>query len=428
MLIQFTVGNFRSFRENVTLSLVASDAVKHDPGLVVDGPGGLKVLRCAALYGANASGKSNLVLALGWLLRTCLRGRKPDSAPFAEWFALDPALAQKPSHFELVVGTEQRRYEYGLEIGSTVEAEWLYVIEDGKERALFERQGLEPTDTSGLSQDPSRTEFLRFVAQGTRPEQVFLAEARERNVAELNEVIELLRGLKPVNAGGRLVDPLKFVEAGPAEQQLLTELLRDAGTGITGLEVLANEVVDDADDFPDEGIFDRLNQMHATRKDNKRFDVRVLMAQRRNVLGEPVQFAWNLESEGTRRLAELAELARSSRKAFIIDELERSMHPVLVRRLLQRFLDLGAQGVKSQLIFTTHDTNLLERAPFGADSTWFMEKQVDGSSRLYSLAEFKPEQLEQLKGRIDDGYLEGRFGALPQPALRLVSTTRRHGS
>ena len=131
--------------------------------------------------------------------------------------------------------------------------------------------------------------------------------------------------------------------------------------------------------------------------------------------GKPILFSGEEESDGTRRLLHLGPATYHGGYSYVIDELERSLHPLLTRMFLERFLAAGAapNNAPSQLIFTTHDTNLLDIALLSRDSIWFTEKDAHGASALYSLADFNPEQLAQLGSNLEKGYLQGRFGAIP---------------
>ncbi len=122
----------------MALSFLAADSIEHTDGQTLDGPDGLKVLRCVALYGANASGKSNLVRALKFVQELVLQGTRPEAQTGAVRFKLDPKSAAEPSHFEIELVSDGVRYSYGFELTATrVEAEWLYVASGGNERALF---------------------------------------------------------------------------------------------------------------------------------------------------------------------------------------------------------------------------------------------------------------------------------------------------
>jgi AAA15 family ATPase/GTPase len=133
-------------------------------------------------------------------------------------------------------------------------------------------------------------------------------------------------------------------------------------------------------------------------------------------------FAWADESDGTRRMMHLLPVLWDAtndprRAVFVVDELERSLHAALTRHFVEAFLGAG-DGRPGQLIFTTHDTNLLNDSLLPAGSVWFTEKDRAGGTHLYSLAEYPPEQLERFTDRLERGYLQGRFGAIPVVGVR----------
>lgn len=435
MLLQFVVENFLSFRDPVTLSLLAAEGVAHEPPQVVRGPEGRDVLRCAAIYGANASGKSNLVRALSFALDLILEGtssgRKIDARPFR----LDPSFKELPSRFELEIGAGGRRFSYGFAITSKlVQAEWLFVGNGDGEQVWFERGGDREDDGpasririgTALAADQDRRQFLGFVAEGTRPNQLFLTEAWERNVKELEPVLEALRAVRVIWPTAYFTFLADKIDSDPPFRKFLGEFLKGAGTGLEGIDVermewdgsklqrdllsaLAGEhkgyVSDEFGAIRRSGA-DKLEELHLQGLHRGRDDTLVKLG-----LEE--------ESDGTRRLLHLAPVLYSSTHeerggaVYVIDELERSLHPLLTRLFIERFLATPTEGPPVQLIFTTHDTNLLDLSLLSRDSIWFTEKDPHGASALYSLAEFKAEQLEQLGAHLEKGYLQGRFGAIP---------------
>ena len=421
MLLQFTVENFLSFRERTTLSLLADGAVEHADNQVLEGPDGLKVLRCAALYGANASGKSNLVRALKFAQGLVLEGTRPDAKTGVIPFRLEAETRNRPSHFELEVASAGVRYSYGFEITSLrIEAEWLYSVCGEQESLLFERDASGKVALGDLGADEERKKFLGFVAEGTRSNQLFLAEARERNVGELEGVRTALHKLWITLAGDT---PIPFVEAAYQDDALrdyASSLVADAGTGISSLEIRPSLPSASQSEALSK-LLDRTGAVFATpgfefaiaRDASGTLRTYTLMALHSGKDGSSVAFTAQEESDGTRRLLTLSPLLyrlhRDAGTVAVADELERSLHPELTRHFLKRFF---AEST-GQMLFTTHDTNLLDARLLPRDSIWFVEKDHSGASRAYSLAEFNPAQLLQLETSLEDGYLQGRFGAIP---------------
>jgi AAA15 family ATPase/GTPase len=429
MLLQFTAENYLSFRDRAVLSMLADPRVEHDAGQVIEGPAGKKVLRAAAVYGANGSGKSNLFKALQAVRRMVTTGtRRKEALPVVP-FKLDATKRGEPSRFEIEVGIGDKHYSYGFEATpEQVMAEWLYEVGSaGEGQALFTRQ------TAGddcpiriedaLANIPKRREFLEHVAVGTRKNQLFLAEAGEHNVKELDSIrlaIDDWRLVAPDTPF--LALPLDRLEKIEELRTMMSEILQKAGTGIDGLRVASEP----APDLPNVDWTNLLNPTLARnyqelqRDDGGRVTGKRLMSIHRSPDGPEVELEFGEESDGTKRLLDLAPIVyyamrRDFDPFFVIDELERSLHPLLTRLLLQLFFTQAQQGA-AQIIFTTHDTNLLHRGLLRRDSVWFIDKDVRGGSILYPLTDMDQGQVDELEkqGRgLERAYLQGRFGALP---------------
>lgn len=324
MLLQLVVENVLSFRGKAVISLLAADGVPHDDVHVVRLPGLPPVLKCAAIYGANASGKSNLVKAFELARRLVVDGTKAGEPIPLRPFKLDAGSLAAPSRFEVDLHAAGRRYSYGfVATAEAVLSEWLFRSEGGEEQPLFEREAgaNRPAITLGqaLAEDEARRQFLAFVAEGTRPNQLFLTECAERNVGELAAVT-------------------KWFRSGVATQR----------AGLIDLQAPLG--------------------------------------------GAP--------------------------SVHLVDELDRSPHPLLTRFFLGTFLRTSSVEHPGQVLFTTHDTSLLDLPILSRDSIWFVEKDAGGASTLYSLAEFKGDQLDRLGAHLEEGYLQGRFGAIAVPQWR----------
>lgn len=193
--------NYLSLREQVVLSMLKPPGARVDPRHVVRVGDTWEVLRCAVIYGANASGKSNLVNALSTFRRLVTDGGRPEMALPAQPFLLDGVHDTQPTRFELEVLLDGRRHSYGLEFTrEKVVREWLFRARDDAEEMLFTRgpdAAGEATDITlgeAVTADPTRRQFLSFVATGTRDNQPFLTECGERKAAELTPVLQWLRG------------------------------------------------------------------------------------------------------------------------------------------------------------------------------------------------------------------------------------------
>lgn len=443
MLVQFSVKNFLSFDEEVVFSMVAIGAdQQHPTHLIPDTPRKSDcLLRAAALYGANASGKSNLVLAMRFARDLIISGTRGSQLIPNRPFKMGADIS-RPTKFEFTIKTRGILYNYGFSLdGARIIEEWLFATPNKQEVLYFQRTTTKDNKVkvefgpSFTGRGKTQRQFLRFVAQGTRPNQLFFTEAVERNVSKIVPVYLWFDTVcMIIRAEARTRDLEGSAHVNADFTKFLGEFLRVAGTGIDA--VATEELPFDFDRYtPDmppeqrqevrEGVA-QLNSGAATliaSDSGERFFVMKgshdepvlvqLKLQHRAKDGHLVPFNIEEESEGTQRLIHLLpalfNLNRTDEQVIIIDELDRRMHPLLSRLLVQAALACDEKHRQSQLIFTTHDTNLLDLDMLRRDEIWFVEKDNNGASHIYSLAEFKIRP--DLK--IEKGYLSGRFGAIP---------------
>lgn len=453
MLLQLSARNFGCFAEEVLFSMVASADATH-PRHVVQSEAGRqpRILRLAALYGANGHGKSQLVEALRFMRDLVVEGTSAGDAIQRKPFRLDPTRLGEPSRFEIVIDHEGLEYSYGFSVDDErVQEEWLFARKTSKERRLFERV----TDTVGTvtvefgpmlrGSTKQERQFLEFVAKGTRPNQLFLTEALDRNVEALTPLLRWFRRVLVIVSADDLPQPVAFRAS--REQSFvdyLADFLRRAGTGIN--EVTVEETPLEEDDFlkgaPQAlkkqtlGSIDRGNAVGLVA--HPRADVltiyknpqgdRVvgrLKTKHASRHGESIEFQFSEESCGTQRLMELLPIladAESGERVYVVDELDRKLHPALSRLFVETFIDRCEKTSRTQLIFTTHDTHLMDLGLLRRDEIWFLEKDRWGASELYPLTDLKVRP--DLK--IEKGYLLGRFGAVPLIQTQSVSGEHPH--
>lgn len=440
MLVQFTVGNYLSFEAETTFSLRAtSDArLPHHVVTNADGVGGkaLGVLRAAALYGANGAGKSNLIAALSFAQHLIGKGTSGGAAIAVRPFKLD--APGEASRFEFIFRHEDVLYSYGFAVSAQrVHEEWLFATPEKREQRWFERV----TDAEGKVQvefGPSLKKAsggarLGFIAQDTRPNQLLLTELGERNVEAVQPILEwFTEVLMPLGAETRFNNWPLEVAINKEMTQFAGDFLRAAGTGVEAIE--SRQVPIDIEQFfhflSEEDRAEYLSELESLQDDEVMISDGPLGKAfvNRNAEGKPcrldiwtvhhtaggekVRFHLNEESDGTQRLFHLVPLLlalKSEPKVVVIDELDRRLHTLLARLFLQQALECGEDDMQGQLIFTTHDTNLLDLDLLRRDEIWFVEKAAGGATHLASLAEWKVRpDLE-----IERGYLNGRFGAIP---------------
>jgi uncharacterized protein len=416
MLIEFTVGNYRSFREPVTLSMVASKLVSQnqqlDENTIFEPPGGPRLLISAVIYGANAGGKSNLVAALDllqWMILNSARlGQAVGGIP-VEPFRLSTETLTRPSHFEIVFRTlTGTQYRYGFEADrERVHREWLYHVPTIREALLFERQEDQVRLGAAFKEG-------RGLAEKTRPNALFLSVVAQFN-GQIARYIsnwfldtEIISGLDDEKARLETLsgwhDPDGFKEIA----LLLTNL--DLSIDDVRLEVDQRELARVQEAMPEwfssegehfiPGAY-RVKTVHST------YDA----------AGQPSGSAvFDLdrqESEGTRKLFALSGpllAALGGGTPFVADEFDARLHPIMTRKLVELFNSRRTNPRSAQLIFTTQDASLLDNRLFRRDQIWFTEKDRFGATHLYSLAEFKGVRND---ASFEKDYVRGRYGAIP---------------
>lgn len=423
MFIEFSVTNFRSILGRQTLSMVASSDSKLLRQNVIGGvEKGLALLRFAVIYGPNAAGKSNLFRAL-----EALRGLVQHSATGIQEgqrlsvapFLLSAASAEQPSEFEIIfVADDGVRYHYCCAVSAQrVHKEWLVAYPVGRPQRWFERE-FNPQDNTytwwfGPNFKGERAE-RRVWQDFTRGNALFLSTAIQLNNEQLKPVFTWLTQKLIVLLPGAGVEFNPFLTLNLLRdergREKVMQYMRAADIGIDRLELLEEEL-------SPVGILPGGVRVHfevdvpagTTPPPPKAF--RVLAWHRCADSGEEVPFDLSDESDGTRKLFEFIGgwlRALESGAALFVDELDRSLHPHMTRFLVGLFQGRG-NDKNAQLVFTTHDTTLLDTDLLRRDQIWFVEKDEQRSSHFYSLLDYSPRKEEAL----ERGYLKGRYGAIP---------------
>lgn len=435
MLLQFTVENFLSFRDETVVRFTPAPGVEHRPGQRIRG-GEHDALRIAAFYGANASGKSNLFKALRFVRDLVVNGRRKDEPVGPSPFRLVPKLRDQPSKFELEIVLGTTRWSYGVACSAQrIEAEWLYRDSGDGEELLFTREASTAGEDSkfelgDILTSASGDSTYPVLTQLTAPNQAFLFRLSEHPTNLTGALWGwFARSLVLIGADQGFPNLAKALAEHTDLRVWVSELLNRAGTGITAVvptlrdgsptfarfirDVAAQQVKIEPFNAFLEQLSSTIAQAPADELDLS-FVHKVPAGDQADL---QVPFQAHEESDGTLRLLHLsphlAGLRPEGQPATVfIDELDRSLHSLLTRRLIELYLQ-QPEDRPNQLLFTTHDTNLLDAGLLSPDSIYFVEKDTTGASTVYSLAEFKPEQLDKLQGTWERGYLQGRFGAIP---------------
>ena len=417
MLLRFRFSNYRSFHKEQELSLVASplSGLPDTPIVSPAVPDG--VLPVAAIYGANASGKSNVLKALSFLSRTVRDSFKswgPDDAIPVEPFGLLGGAPQQ-STFAADFIVDGQRYEYGFSVDPTaVRNEWLNAFPNGRKQLWFERNAGHPTKFGRSMVGENRT-----IESIVRPNSLLLSAAAQGNHAALGPIYRWFARLagvfgEPVNGG--LLRSAGFLGKNPAILASIGGLLQTADLGISGVRI-RKKVVPKAGEKKFRlfatALISEIDPGATIESLEREMRDSLLEFEFLHQIGDrKAEFLESQESEGT--LAFLSLIAPimasiSLGSVVTVDELDRSLHPILARLLVQVFNSPKSNPNGAQLIFNTHDTNLLSGGLLRRDQIWFTEKDRKGASHLYPLTDFKPRKGENL----ENGYLQGRYGAIP---------------
>lgn len=415
MLIEFSVGNYRSFKDPVTFSMVAANLVAKDKKLdennVFSIDDELKLLKSAAVYGANASGKSNLVQALNfmkWFMVNSSKETQSTDKIDVEHFRLSTETETQPSYFELVFLMEGQRYRYGFEVNpERVISEWLFYVPRIRETKLFDRKlrnivATKKYDAEGIQKRTrSNALFLSVSAQ-------FNVELAEKILDWVTEKLKLISGLHDDSYLHYTIDCIVKNQ----NKIDILNLIKKLDLGIDEINVQQEDLSIDV--LPDE-MPDELKKLIVTTRGvkatsigttHKKFD-----ENGNNNAIEKFDLN-NNESEGTRKVFALAGpivTTLKEGKILVIDEFDARLHPLISRAIVELFNSSETNSNNAQLIFMTHDTNLLSNKLFRRDQIWFTEKNRYGATDLYSLAEYKIRN----DASFENDYIQGKYGAIP---------------
>lgn len=442
MLIRYTVENFLSFKERVTFSMLPGKGLlkkEHKAEPVK----GVSVLKTAVVFGANASGKSNLIKAMAFGKNLLLLGTRADGLIDYPAFRLNKDCKECNTRMEYELQANGKNYAYGFVFNTHgIEEEWLYELTKQKETAVFERNKQDKQFNIDyllkLNNDGKERQFLQFLTEATPDNQLFLHEVLTRKIkSNITNVDDLF------NVIGWFVDTLKFVFPHDKYKQGITikaandtdlkryyaELLRYFDTGIESITLIKVDI--DKLNIPKDlltVINDDLQKsskrdIHGVLNFNGDIyiispDANGLKAQKFKTVhaiagsAKPAFFDLKDESDGTVRIIDyiplIIDLMRGN-KVFVIDEMERSLHPNLFYDIFALFLQ-HCNSVNSQLIVSTHESSLLTQKLLRKDEIWFVVKDTHGVSALHSLEDYKI----RFDKEIRKDYLMGRFKGVPR--------------
>ncbi|PJJ84652.1 AAA family ATPase [Mucilaginibacter auburnensis] len=398
MFIEFKVCNYRSIGEEQILSLVPAPKQRDYLDNIID-DGKNQSLNVVAIYGANGSGKSNILSAIKLFKQIIRHSAHSQSISTLKYdpFLLRETWSEKPTSFEMTFSIEGERYRYGFEYNeATVLKEWLFRKAVGREVALFEREGDIIQPSSGLR---AKTRLISHAIDATKHNALFLSTCDMFNVDEAKYIFEWLfrslhiDGLKTEQHGTERL----FIDGG--FQQQINDYLVRLKLGPVNFDVIKEETGGGKVTY-------EIYSIH------KHYDVD----------GRPLngQLSWSMmerESSGSIKAFQMGGpivYALSTGGSLFIDEIEAKMHPLITLDTIDLFLNKETNPHNAQLVFATHDTNLLTYAKLRRDQIYFAEKNNWESTEIYSLSDFTyMGEKERVDSDKEKRYIEGRYGAIP---------------
>lgn len=449
MLTRFNVGNFLSFNEIQEFSMLKGKPISKNHHIY--NSNNLKILKFASIFGANAAGKSNFVKSLSVSRNLILNGLDSQYDLQKYYFRLDETSKSKPSYFEFEFLLNEEVYSYGFELilaERKIISEWLLKLKpNGKNINIFTRSldntfEKEKTITSSLKiedknlrnkfsvykDDIRKNTNLLFLNEMNRNKNQLYREKNELKVFE--EVYNWFRFTLSINHPDMPISDLTYFR-NTENKEAICRIINSFDTGITNFkeeEVDFNEVIKDAPQYIVDDLRNTIGQLQKESKHSKNLSVIVRLQKSHFTITADKEgsvkiktlkfyhdeksstlFDFGEESDGTRRIFDLIEILLTNKnKVFVIDELDRSLHPKLIYHFIKHYLDeVSRQNV--QLIITTHEVRLLDFNLLRQDEIWLMDKSKNGSTSIYSLDEYNV----RFDKKVDKAYLEGRYGGVP---------------
>lgn len=404
---------------------------------------GVSALKAGVIFGANASGKSNLIKALDFGKKTVLKGTKPEQPISTSFYKLDKRFLSKPTYIEYEIQHKGKNYAYGFILNTKeIVDEWLFEINKTSETKIFERKNTTKYDLDFLFKKNKTSEekqFLEFTAKGTPRNQLLITQIRNTNVVDnvtdIQDVLNVLdwfqNALNVIYPGTKNISKKFELHKDTNLQQVFKDMLDYFDTGIDGIEF--KEVDFEKIDIPSEVKEDIKNDLFSEKSektsaflsnpqddkyyviskiDNITVQAKLLKTKHKIIGGGYELFDLKDESDGTRRIMDLIPLLIDffrGGNVFIVDEIERSLHPNLVRDFFEFILD-KCENINSQLIVSSHEATLLTQKLLRKDEIWFAVKNKEGATTLHSLEDYNI----RFDKEIMKDYLLGRFKGVPK--------------
>ncbi len=418
MLIEFSLGNFRSIKEIQSLNMTSAKINELIDTNTITVNKKVSLIKSKAIYGANASGKSNIIKGLVSFIRIVEKSVKDENIlRYIESFQLSEETENKPSFFQLIFIQQDIQYRYGFEASNKqIVSEWLFGVPNEREVCFFTRENREITYISekhfnegtkllslfGEDEDNNDNEIFR-------DNSLFISAVAAMNGKLSKQIVKEITSITVLTG---LSDKLLFNVAGSSlkdktQRNDIIDFLKLADTGINSLDLIeiSKETIDK--DAP-EKLLQQLDKdgkigfiISSHNKYNKK-------REKTGTIKLPFQ---STQSEGAIKMFELSPFiikALSNGETIVIDEFDARFHPLITKRIVELFN--STDNTKSQLIFVTHDTNLLSHELLRRDQIDFVEKDSCSESHLYTLVQFKG---IRNNASFEKDYINGKYGAIP---------------
>lgn len=438
MLVRFVVSNYLSFGEETEFNMLTGSVRRKKEHIYQFGD--IELLKTAAIYGPNGAGKSNLIRAI-LLLKEIVTNDMGLEEYYIDSFRLEPFYKKTPTQLEIEFIKDNKNFSYGVSIQNGIFLEeWLFETGIKKEKLIFERKKINGQTKIKVTENlfQSAEDKLRIKLY------------EEELLADNKPLLKMFMSAKKVYSEIKMVfdwfeDDLKIIDAGskvfalPLQyyfsdtfKAFVNDIFKTFQTGIKRLELKSIGLdlyfgVDDSDqaeeikrqlNLKDNTIENSFKIIHEPGsnhlafavKENDKVVVKRLVSIHETINGQEIEFEIGEESDGTQRILDFLPVFFDvflEDKTIIIDEIDQSLHPHLLKKIIDKFVN--DNNTKGQLIFTTHDSNLLDQNTFRQDEIWFTEKKKTGETTMYPLSDFKI----RYDLDIEKGYLKGRFGAIP---------------
>ncbi|XPF93218.1 AAA family ATPase [Colwellia sp. RE-S-Sl-9] len=414
MLIEFTVKNYRSIKERQVFSMVKAkgDELEKDNSFLPEATN-TYLLRSAVIYGANAAGKSNIIRALmemEFIVRNSSSNiQEGDSLPITPYL-FDEETMNEASEFEVIFISEGIKFQYGFSATKyKVLEEWLIAYPKARPQRWFSRV----FDTKNGQYDYKFSEHLLGTKSvwmnSTRSNALFLSTAVQLNSEQLKPIFNWFKEkLRPTNVSGWGPSyTASLCENDETKKQVL-DFLQSADFNIDDIEIESEKF--DPKSLPDELPDIVKEQISREMKGKEVIDIKTV---HKTKSGKRVPLDFSEESDGTQKFFSFAgpwiDILQNG-YILIVDELHDNLHPKMVKYLVNLFHSTKTNPKNAQLIFTTHETSILNQDVFRRDQIWFCEKNKHQETSIYPLTDFSPRKERE---NLEVSYLSGRYGALP---------------